>query len=117
MLPSRGCGCSEWERAIPCIRDQFNSVGNMKRPGDEAASRGMGKATKRARRQRSRRADYTAAKQTVVNGRWGSRFPDADGRERSLGVEISGCRRSPGVVALNGGFIRAENRSLNGQED
>jgi len=41
----------------------------MKGPGDEAASRGMGKATKRARRQRSRRADYTAAKQTVVNGR------------------------------------------------
>jgi len=67
---------------MPCIRDQFNSVGNMKGPGDEAASRGMGKATKRARRQRSRRADYTAAKQTVVNGRWGSTLPNGLNRSR-----------------------------------
>ena len=63
-MPGRGCGCSKY-------RDQFNSVGNMKGPGDEAASRGIGQGNKRARRRRSRRADYTAAQRTVVNGSWG----------------------------------------------
>src|SRR5450755_280209 len=48
--------------------------------------RGEGKATKRARRRRSRRADYTAANRTVVNGSWGTEethcggaAPKADG--------------------------------------
>ena len=65
--------------------DQFNLVGNIKGPEGEAASRGIGKATKRARRRRSRRADYTAAKRTVVNGSWGS------------GVRVSGRRRRHGL--------------------
>ena len=77
-MRGRGCGCSEPFRAH---RDQFNSVGNMKGPGDEAASRGIGQGNERARRRRSRRADYTAAQRTVVNGSWGSRLADG-GRHR-----------------------------------